>query len=94
MSLKNKADLGELEKNVERIQELLTVLVKATLAPAFDAHLKDKNHRLLYEFTGKLTIRELARRTDFSVGKISGLWEKWAQAGLLIKEGARYKRVF
>jgi hypothetical protein len=81
-------------KSLKRIEELLTVLAKTALNDAFEANLKDKKHRVLYELTGQLSVKELSRKTAFSVGKISGLWQKWEQAGLLIKHGGQYKKIF
>jgi hypothetical protein len=81
-------------KALKRIEELLTVLAKTALKDAFDTNLKDKKHRLLYELAGQLSVKELSRKTGFSVGKISGLWQKWEQEGLLIKHGGQYKKIF
>lgn len=80
-------------KILRRIEELLTALVRATLADAVASQLKDKKHRILYEGTGRLSVRELSDKTGFSMGKISGLWQKWEQAGLLVKDGSKYKKV-
>jgi len=77
---------------LKRIVELLTVLAKAQLSDVVKSQLKDKRHRQLYELTGQLSIRELSRRTGFSIGKISGIWQQWEQVGLLIKDGSQYKK--
>ena len=76
-----------------RIEDLLTALARAALQETLKNALKDKKNRIVYENTGELSVKELAKRTGFSAGKISGLWQEWEQAGLLIKKGKYYKRI-
>jgi hypothetical protein len=76
-----------------RLEELLTALARAALQETLKNILKDKKNKIVYENTGKLSVKELAKSTGFSAGKISGLWQEWEQAGLLIKKGKYYKRI-
>jgi hypothetical protein len=78
---------------LERIEELLTALARAALHETLTNALKDKGNKIVYENTGELSVKQLCQRTGFSAGKISGLWQEWEQAGLLIKKGKYYKRV-
>ena len=78
---------------LERIENLLTALTKKALAETMRAELTDKKLVRLYELTGSGTVKELAAKTGLSTGKISGLWQKWEQAGLIAKDGAQYKKV-
>jgi hypothetical protein len=76
-----------------RIEDLLTALARAALHETLRNAVKDKKNRIVYENTGELSVKEIAKRTGFSAGKISGLWQEWEQAGLLIKKGKYYKRI-
>ena len=86
-------DNSEIFPVLKRIEELLTALTKATLSDSIEKHLADPKHRILYEGAGKVPVKELAKKTKFSVGKISNLWKEWAQAGLLVKDGKSYRRL-
>jgi hypothetical protein len=77
---------------LDKIEKLLTALVKAALREPLAGALQDKKHRLIYENTGKMAVKELAKRTGFSVGKISGIWQEWEQVGLLVKKGNHYEK--
>lgn len=83
----------ELE-TLKRIEELLQVLVRASFSAIVKEELGDEKRKLLYKLTGKVSVKEIAKRTGFSAGKISGIWQEWEQAGLLIKDGKQYKKVF
>lgn len=78
---------------LKRIEALVAALVKARLNSEIEARLKDPKRKQLYELTGKGTVRDLARKTGFSIGQISTIWQKWEQAGLLIKDGKQYKKI-
>jgi hypothetical protein len=79
---------------LKKIESLLKNLVKVSLSTAIEKHLTDERLWDLYTNTGKLTRGELERQSGFSGGKISGLWQAWEQAGLLIKEGKAYRKPF
>jgi len=81
-------------KILKRIEDLLSVLVKISLSEKLRSVRVDKQQRFLYENTGRLPVKELSRKTGFSAGKISGVWQEWEDAGLLIKDGKQYRRVF
>ena len=78
---------------LQRIEKHLAVLVRIALADAIKTHLSDKRHRLLYDLTGSVPRTQLEKRTKFSAGKISALWQEWEEAGLLIKDGKQYSKV-
>lgn len=80
-------------KALLRIEELLKALVRTALSKETAAILKDKKLRAVYEGAGQVAVKELAKKTGFSVGKISGLWQAWEQTGLLVKDGVQYRRV-
>ena len=76
-----------------RIEELLTVLAKRALSEAMKEQLTDNTLRKLYELTGTATVKQIATRTGLSTGKISGLWKKWEEAGLITKQGVQYRKI-
>ena len=80
-------------KILKRIEELLEALARNALRDALNSALADKEHRFLYEHTGRMPVTELARKTGFSTGSISRTWQAWEEAGLLIKDGKQYKKV-
>ncbi len=86
--------MSEELETLKRIETLLAALVKAKLSDEIGIRLKDPKRKPLYELTGKGTVRDLARKTGFSIGQISKVWQEWEQAGLLIKDGKQYKKVF
>jgi hypothetical protein len=85
--------MSEELQTLKRIEDLLGTLVKLGLSDHLSNLLKDPGHKMVYENTGRLTVKELSKRTGFSVGKISGLWSQWEKAGLLMKEGKTYRRI-
>jgi predicted transcriptional regulator len=80
-------------KSLKRIEDLLTVLARAALADRIDEIMNDKSHRVVLELTGKMTVRQLAKKTGLSPMTISRLWQKWEEIGLLAKDGKQYRRV-
>jgi hypothetical protein len=82
----------ELE-TLKHIEELLAAVAKVLLAEPLKAAMKDKECKFLYQNTGLLPVKKLSQETGFSAGKISGIWQDWENAGLLVKEGRQYRRV-
>jgi hypothetical protein len=89
-----KEEMSEELKTLKRIELLLESMAKAAVAEKLAKVLENEKHKILYENDGHLSVKELAKRTDFSVGKISGLWSQWEKEGLLVKDGKSYRRVF
>ncbi len=86
--------MSEELKALKRIELLLEVMAKTAVSEKLAKVFKESKHKLLYENTGHLSVRELSKLTGFSLGKISGLWSQWEQEGLLVKDGKSYRRVF
>jgi hypothetical protein len=76
-----------------RIEELLTALVKLALKETLREELSNPKAKTIYQRTGQSTRPQLEKLTKFSGGKISGLWQRWEQLGLLIKDGKSYRRL-
>jgi hypothetical protein len=84
----------ELLEHLGRIEDVLRAIGKAVLAPTITSELADKKNRQVYDGIGKYTGKKLSKRTGFSTGKISGLLKRWEAAGLLIKDGMTYRKLF
>ena len=88
-----EAEISDELRVLRRIDELLTLVAKTMLADRLVEIFDDKQHRLLFEQDGRIPVKDLAKKTRLSAGTISGLWQRWERAGLLIKDGKHYRRV-
>lgn len=80
---------------LQRMNELLTILVKTQRTPVLVREIVKPEHLKRYEMNGgDLSVSKIAENIGLSSGTISGLWNRWEQAGLLIMTAQRYKRVF
>jgi hypothetical protein len=85
---------GDVVPLIRRTNELLAVLVRNVLAPVLREELRTPQRKELYRLTGSdLPVKELAKRLGISVGSISGVWRRWEELGLLVKDGQRYRRI-
>lgn len=80
------------EQDLRKIREMLEFLVKQKLVEKIGK--LNSNEKKVYELTGKRKREEIIKETGFSAGKISSLWDKWADEGILIKEGKKYRKMF
>ncbi|MGH8645735.1 MAG: hypothetical protein ACREX4_15255 [Gammaproteobacteria bacterium] len=78
---------------MRRMVELLEAIARVQFARILKEELSDAKVRTLYELTGVKPIGDLTRRTGFSAGKISGIWQRWETMGLLKKVEGRYRKV-
>jgi len=80
---------------IRRTNVLLTVLARAQVSSAMNTELKEPTKRKLYDLTGgSKSITEISKVVGMSPATISRTWQHWEQCGLLLKEGAKYRRVF
>jgi DNA-binding MarR family transcriptional regulator len=86
--------LIELKESVQHVEELLGVITRKMLGADLEQLLKNKHYRYLYEHTGKVPVKELAKKTGLSTATISRTWQRWEQVGLLVKDGKQFKTVF
>ncbi len=93
MAEKDGTQCSEVLSSLERIEELLTALVKIQLRPAIDEARQDDRERVIYDNVGRMNGSELAKEARISAGQVSRTLQKWQQQGLLVKEGAQYRRV-
>jgi len=82
----------EVLASLKHIEELLTVLVKNALSKAIERELRNSDMEKLYAITGNCTARQAAKKLDWSLGKISSIWQRWERLGLLVKDGKTYRR--
>ncbi len=77
-------------KELVRIRELLEFLSKQKIISILDKLNKDEKQ--VYVLTGKK--RELIQtKTKFAAGKISKIWQKLEESGLIIKKGKSYEKL-
>lgn len=82
----------ELEIAVDRIEGLLTALVRLQTGVVLEQELKDDFDRQLYELTGEATTREIQKKLKAGPNRISDTWKRWERLGLVIKDGKTYRR--
>ena len=64
------------------------------LRPIIESELSDTKKKKLYELTGgSLPIKQISERVGLATGTISQTWQRWEDAGLLIKNGKSYRKV-
>jgi len=93
MAQNNGESANEELETLTRIEGLLTVIAKALLSDRLNGIMNDPKQRMIYQAAGQIPIKELAKKTRSSFSTISGLWQKWEQAGLMIKDGKSYRPV-
>ncbi len=77
-------------EDIKKIRELLEFLVKDKLSAKLNKLSADE--KKVYDLTGEK--RDIIQqKTNFAAGKISGIWQKLEDEGLLIKEGKSYRKV-
>ena len=80
------------EEDIKRIRELLEFFVKQKVSEAVKK-LGSSKERKVYDLTGVKGQTEISGETGISTGKISMLWQKWEEEGILIKEGKSYRKL-
>ncbi len=86
--------LQQINTQLQRSNELLTVISKTLLSDALKNEVKNKKMAKLYELTGSDTRDEISKKIGMSAGAISAVWQRWETLGLLIKDGKSYRRIF
>lgn len=87
------SDHSNNSRQLERIQNLLVLMVKHQLKPILDEEFRDQKSKDIYGAADKATSRELAKKYKCSHTTIANLWKKWEAMGLLVKEGKSYRKV-
>jgi len=79
-------------ERLDRIELLLTVIAKASLAPVLASELAEARMATLYAMTGDVTAKEAARKLSCSLSTVSAAWQRWETLGLVRKVGKKYER--
>lgn len=77
-------------EDIKKIRGMMEFLVKSKISK----RIKELSHdeKKVYNLVGKGQ-KEMVKLTGFAAGKISKIWQKLEFAGLLIKEGQKYKKM-
>ncbi len=67
--------------------------MKIKINEILETELKDPKMKRLYDLTGKAKREKIEKETEFSAGKISGIWMIWERKGILRKVGKSYKKI-
>ncbi len=87
-------DDTEIVCSLQRIEDLLSVLVKAQLSESIERELSNPKMKKLYNLTGDRTARALVKELNCSFSTIANAWKRWEQLGFIIKDGKRYRKIF
>ena len=79
------------ENDIKKIRELLEFLVKQKIFEKLNKLNSDEKR--VYDLTGNKKRDSIETKTGFAAGKISKVWQKLENEGLLIKEGKSYRKV-
>lgn len=86
--------MSETNEILLRIEKLLTAILRSTVADHLEEIRTNKTLRTIFEMTGgKWTVAEIAKKSKVSTGKVSGLWQSWEEAGLIVKDGKSYRKL-
>lgn len=77
--------------DIKRIREIMEFLLKKEISKELQ-HLSKKEKRV-YDLIGSKKQLEIAQDMGISTGGISGILQKLEEKGVLVKEGAQYKRL-
>ena len=84
----------ELLERLAKIELYLGLLLRYRLNASISEVLTDPVHVKVYELTGNANRDEIVNKTGVAAGTVSGLWKKWEEKGIVIKDGVSYKKVF
>jgi hypothetical protein len=77
-----------------RIDQTLAGILKALIANQIKEIRSNETLSRIYELTGTgKTIGEIAKKTNVSTGKVSGVWKGWEESGLIVKSGKSFKKL-
>ena len=79
------------ELDIKKIKEMLEFLVKQKVSERLNKLSADE--KKVYNLTGDEKRDSIEVKTGFAAGKISKIWQKLEDEGLLIKDGKRYRKV-
>ena len=78
-------------EDLKKIREMMEFLVKEKLSEKLRK--LNTDGKKVYELSGEKSQAEIVKLTGFSAGKISKIWQDLEKEGILVKEGAKYRKV-
>lgn len=87
------SDEPKILERLQRIEDLLSALVKKQLGDVISSELQDAKMRKLYALTGQRTSRQLSKETGLGIATISRAWQRWEGLGLVVKDAGVYRKV-
>jgi hypothetical protein len=84
---------AETDQVLLRIEQLTLGILRAAVSGKLAEIRSDKTLKLIYELTGNLSVVGIAKKARVSTGKVSGVWQGWEDAGLIVKEGKSYRKL-
>src|SRR3989344_4700136 len=82
---------GKMTEDIKKIREMLGFLVKQKVSERLNKLNADEKR--VYDLTGNEKRDSIKTKTGFAAGKISKIWQRLEDEGLLIKEGKGYRKV-
>lgn len=83
----------EVLDGLAKIDGLLSTLVKFKMAPILERELVNDFAQKLWSLTGKATAREIQKTLKCGPNRISAMWARWENSGLITKDGQSYRRI-
>ena len=78
---------------LEKIEKHLDTLVKLNVAQILNDDSLDETEKRVYEMTGNLKRNEICKNIKISPNRLSEIWVKLSNNGLLEKKGNSYKKI-
>ena len=82
----------EILEYLNSIDQHLKVLVKVNFALLKMQVPMDDTENRAFELTGEMKRDEICTKVQISATTLSALWNRWYDAGLLVKDGNSYKK--
>ena len=82
----------EIAQSLKNIEKHLEVLVRFNYSQIKKQAFENESEEKVFEMTGVKGQKEICSELHISPNKLSDLWNKWLDIGLLIKEGTSYKK--
>jgi len=83
----------EIIKSLNNIEKQLELLVRFNYAQIKKQAFENEAEEKVFEMTGVKGQKEICSELHISPNKLSDLWNKWFDMGLLIKQGSSYKKI-
>lgn len=82
----------DIAQSLKNIEKHLEALVRFNYAQIKKQAFANEAEEKIFEMTGVKGQKEICTELHVSPNKLSDLWNKWLDMGLLIKEGTSYKK--